>query len=289
VRADDPLAFGADRLRVAHATFQDDIRRLAASLPPDRRDALARARADLGSQEHKRRALKRELAQAPSTVAEAARRRWGRRDRSGIDRARARLDALRSDLARTVDVVARCRQNVIEERQAVAAWSAAMRATADQRAHLTTALTDIGDALDISRAERVAAATRDSGNELWRTLGPPPATRRGLAAWCGIAERIEAWHDQHPDTRLPDHHAPGADDLLDLRLRLHLADRRHGIAGLVERAPAIIDRASQQDLSPRPAPLEDRAIWQQAVDAADRALAVEQATRSVERGLGIDL
>jgi conjugative relaxase-like TrwC/TraI family protein len=289
VRADDPVAFGADRLSAAHATFQNDLRQLTDSLPPDRRDALARARADLRSQEHKRRALNRELAQAPSAVAEAARRRWGRRDRSGIDRARARLDAVRSDLARTVDVVARCRQNVTEERQAVAAWSAAMRATADQRAHLTTALTDIGDALDITRAERVAAATRDPGNELWRTLGPPPASRGGLAAWCGIAERIEAWRDQHPDTRLPDHHAPGADDLADLRLRLHLADRRHGIAGLVERAPAIIDRASQQDLSPPRAPLEDWAIWQQAVDAAHRALAVEQATRSVERGLGIDL
>jgi conjugative relaxase-like TrwC/TraI family protein len=291
VRADDPLAFGADRLRAAHATFQDDLRQLTASLPPDRRDTLARARANLRGQEDKRRVLNHELAQAGSAVTEATRRRWGRRDRSGIDRARARLDAVRSDLARTVDVVARCRQNVTEERQAVAAWSAAMRATAHPRAHLTSAVADIGDALDITRAERVAAATRDPSNELWQTLGPPPVTRGGLAAWCGIAERIDAWRDQHPDTPLPDHHAPGADDCAEVRLRLHLhrADRRHEMAALARRAPAIIDHASQFDHGPPTRPLEDRTAWQPTVDAADRALTVEQTARSMDRGLGIEL
>jgi hypothetical protein len=127
--------------------------------------------------------------------------------------------------------------------------------------------------------------------ELWRTLGPPPVTRGGLAAWCGIAERIEAWRDQHPDTSLPDHHAPGADEFADLRLRLrlHLADRRHGMAALAKRAPAIIDHASQFDDGPPTPALEDRTAWQPTVDAADRALTVEQAARSMDRGLGIEL
>lgn len=166
-----------------------------------------------------------------------------------------------------------------------------MRATADERAHLTSAVADIGDALDITRSERVAAATCDPTSELWQTLGPPPATRGGLAAWCGIAERVEAWRDQHPDTRPSAHRPPSAADYADLRLglRLHLAHQRDGIAALVERAPAIIDHASQLDHSPPGPPLEHRTAWQPTVDAADHALALEQPVRSIKRGLGIEL
>ena len=47
VRADDPLAFGVDRLRHARRTYRDDLQRLNATVPPDRRDHLARAEADL--------------------------------------------------------------------------------------------------------------------------------------------------------------------------------------------------------------------------------------------------
>jgi conjugative relaxase-like TrwC/TraI family protein len=290
VRADDPLAFGTDRLRAAHATFRDDLGRLTASLPPDRRHALARARTDLRHHEHELRVLNRELAQARTAVDVASRRRWGRRDRPGIEQARARLEAARSALPQAVDLVARSRQTVAEERQALADWSAAMRASADQRADLTSAVADIAGALDITRPERVAAATRDPSSKLWRTLGPPPTTRGGLAAWCGIAQRVVAWRDQLPDTRPLGHRAPSADDFADLRVRLHLhpAHRRDGLAALVERNPAIIAYASQLDPSPPRPPIEDRAAWQPAVDAADRALAVEQA-RSMERGLGVEL
>lgn len=290
VRADDPLAFGTDRLRAAHAAFGEDLERLTASLPPDRRHALARAKAELRDHEHKLRVLNREHAQARTAVDEASRRRWARRDRPAIEQTHTRLEAAKSELAQTVDLVSSSRQTVADERQAVANWSAAMRATADQRAHLTSAVADIGDALDISRPERVASATRDPDSELWRTLGPPPTTRGGLAAWCGIAERVEAWRDQHPSTRLLGPRVSSAYDLADLRvrLRLHPDHRRDRIAVLVERAPAIIDHASQLDPNPPRLPLEDRAAWQPAVDAADRALALEQA-RSINRGLGIEL
>jgi hypothetical protein len=234
--------------------------------------------------------LNRELAQARTAVDVASRRRWGRRDRPGIEQARARLEAARSALPQAVDLVARSRQTVAEERQALADWSAAMRASADQRADLTSAVADIAGALDITRPERVAAATRDPSSKLWRTLGPPPTTRGGLAAWCGIAQRVVAWRDQLPDTRPLGHRAPSADDFADLRVRLHLhpAHRRDGLAALVERNPTIIAYASQLDPSPPRPPIEDRAAWQPAVDAADRALAVEQA-RSMERGLGVEL
>jgi conjugative relaxase-like TrwC/TraI family protein len=291
VRADDPLAFGADRLRAAHATFREDLGQLIASLPPDRRNALARAKTELRQLERNLRYLSRELAQARMAVEQASRTHWGQRDKPAIERADARLKAALANVGRTVDQVARSRQSVTEEHQAVAEWSALMRATADQRAHLTSAVADTGDALDITRAQRVAAATQDPGSELWRALGPPPATRGGLAAWCGLAERIEVWRDERPDARLPGHPAPGADDFADLRLklRLHLAHQPDGIAALVERAPAIIERASQQDLRPPQLPLEDRTTWQPAVNAADRALALEQAARSMQRGLGIEL
>ena len=57
---------------------------------------------------------------------------------------------------------------------------------------------------------------------------------------------------------------------------------------LVELAPAIIDHASQLDPNPPRLPLEDRAAWQPAVDAADQALALQQA-RLINRRLGIEL
>jgi hypothetical protein len=47
VRADDPLAFGVEALRRGGATYRADVENLINALPPDRRDALARAEQDL--------------------------------------------------------------------------------------------------------------------------------------------------------------------------------------------------------------------------------------------------
>ena len=56
---------------------------------------------------------------------------------------------------------------------------------------------DLYDALDHTRPERIVAATTDPTHDLWTSLGPPPTTRGGLAAWCGIAEQLETWNDRH--------------------------------------------------------------------------------------------
>lgn len=67
-RDDDPLAFGADRLREAWATFAADIQRVADSVPPDRSSQLVHAVADHHRRKEELRHLMREV---PS-------RRWSR-------------------------------------------------------------------------------------------------------------------------------------------------------------------------------------------------------------------
>src|SRR5437764_1168153 len=68
VRADDPLAFGIERLRDARATFGRDLQRILDGLPPDRREALALAEADLHHHEQNRRHAERSIARAAAEL-----------------------------------------------------------------------------------------------------------------------------------------------------------------------------------------------------------------------------
>ncbi len=75
-RDDDPLAFGPDRLRQAHATFAADCQNLTRSLPPDRTAALRRAEAEL----HRRQ---KQLRLAERNPLSTSHRRWTRAARTG--------------------------------------------------------------------------------------------------------------------------------------------------------------------------------------------------------------
>jgi hypothetical protein len=57
--------------------------------------------------------------------------------------------------------------------------------------------------VDHTRPERVFAAALDPANQLWDRLEPPPPTRGGLAAWCRIAARLEAWNDRAASPNRP--------------------------------------------------------------------------------------
>lgn len=157
-------------------------------------------------------------------------------------------------------------QRVEREQRAVDRWAAAKRATADQRAELTTAITDLSDTLDHTRPERVAAATLDPASELWHALGSPPTSRGGLSAWCGIAEQLERVRDLGT---------------------AHSCER--DTQSLLQNATAIIDFATRLDPAPAQSSLTDRARWQPTLDAATRGLVVEPPAPTLDHGLGLEL
>jgi hypothetical protein len=166
-----------------------------------------------------------------------------------------------------------------------------MHETADTRARLTHAITDLDDALHRTRPERVAAATLDPTSDMWHLLGPPPSTRGGLNAWCGIAEHLTTHHDTHPTHRV------AVDRMLeDLGGwdRSRWFDRsgyppQDRATTLVRDAGRIISVASQLDPTVAPDPLADGERWQPAVETASRTLAVERRQQTVEHDLGFDL
>lgn len=200
VRADDPLAFGIDALRQADATYHADRDAIAKALPPDPRQALKTAE---DARRHQRRELARatsELTGAETALDLARERRWGRRDKPAIEAAERNVgtaerhvDSARTRVDRSDDVLA-------DARRARTEWADAMRATAPERTRLNGAIEDLDAALDHTRPERIRAATTDPTSTLWTTLGPPPRTPGALAAWCGLAEQLEAWNDKPPAT-----------------------------------------------------------------------------------------
>jgi conjugative relaxase-like TrwC/TraI family protein len=291
VRADDPLAFGIEPLRDAAATYHADLQRLARGLPDDRHHALAQAETDRRRHENDLNRAEQRLAEAPATLEHVGQRHWGRRHKTAIQDATSELRAAETDLARRRDVVSQSVRRGAEEQRAVHAWTTAMTATADPRTRLDAAIRDLDDALDATRAQRVAAAAVEPTSKFWRALGPPPTTRGGLAAWCGIAEQLETWTDHHPASRQRHVRA--------LRGRSHpilgpcpgvaAAPQWDEVAALASDAKNIIDIASRLDPDPSPSPLDDCANWHPAVDTAQRVLTVQRLAPAVDRGLGIEL
>ena len=155
------------------------------------------------------------------------------------------------------------------ERDAVRERATATRDTAHGRARLSSAIDDLDAALNATRPERVAAAAIDPNNELWNSIGPPPPTRGGLAAWCGIAERIETEQD-HAQPNRSTHR------------------RTDDLGTVLEHANDIIDAANRLDATAARSALVDRSLWQPAL-AAGTNLVAEHARPAPEQGLGLEL
>jgi hypothetical protein len=273
VRAGEPLAFGIERLRDASAVFRADRRELNDGLPPDRRDALERAQENLSRDARGLRDAERGVDRAHDALEAANERHWGRKDRTAITKAEAHLRRAEGDRDRCADRVVESQAGVDRERQAVETWRTAMGETAVERSDLSRAVDEIESALSATRPERVAAAALNPTHHLWTDLGPPPHTRGGLAAWCGIAERVETTNDRGlvRGTR-----AAYVHDFDELELVSHYA-------------PEIIETAERLDPSPARHPLDDRASWQRAVEAGSSTLVIEGPELTIERGIGIEL
>ena len=77
VQADDPLAYGIDRLRGARRTVAGDLDAIDASIPDDREGEQAQTRRELIAATNKTRTPNGDLAVARSAADQAGRRRWG--------------------------------------------------------------------------------------------------------------------------------------------------------------------------------------------------------------------
>lgn len=292
VRADDPLAFGVDRLRHARHTYRGDLQRVDASLPPDRSDHLARAEADhrhhMANVDHYQRVVHRSQAD----LDQARQRRWGRRDQPAIDRAEANLAVARANLQTTAEAVAHDKTRVHEERAAVRAYQAAIEDTAADRSRLRSALGDNDHALTDSRPQRVIAFGDDPTSDLSAALGPRPTNPAGRDTWSAIVEQIETWRDQRPPV----------DRLTSSRSRVtpfdHLLGPRplHGggpewdrVAQLADRSQQLIAHAIDRDHVPPAQALDDPARWQAVLELIEGAVRVETPQRQVEHDFGIEL
>ena len=283
VRADDPLAFGVQRLRDARTTYHRDHQRIIDALPPDRRDALTRAQADRGR-----------CQQGGTTPNNASARHGWPSNRPG--RLAGDDETPPTPRAPTPSYAPQrypsqpratphSRPNTASPKQqrGTATHSEAVAKTATQRNRLAGAIHDLDTALELTRPERVAAAATNPSSDLWRILGPPPATRGGLAAWCGIAEHIEAQNDLGV-TAITLGREVGS-PALHARIHelLHPADP---LSSLTMRKPSSSGPADatpgqQANLS------MTVALWQQSIESASRAL--RNRSRDIETSAGLEL
>ena len=158
---------------------------------------MKRAEADLRHNQHNLRHADRDLATAHAAHEDSQERHWGRRDKHTIARAETDLGAATRNREVLVQKVAQSKALAEQERNKVREWETATRDTRRQtRQPDRKPSTTSTPRSTATRPERVVAAAIDPTNELWRSIGPPPTTRGGLAAWCGIAERVETERDR---------------------------------------------------------------------------------------------
>lgn len=292
VRADDPLAFGVERLRHARHTYRDDLQHINASLPPDRTDHLARAEADLRHHQANLDHHQRTVQRAQGDLDQAHQRRWGRRDQPAIDRAEAALTLADAAMQRTAENVAQDKARVERERAAVCAYQAAIEDTAADRGRIRSALADIDHALDDTRPQRVRAAGADPTSALSTVIGPRPEHPAGRATWSAIAERIETWRDHTPPgdrQTTAGNETRQIDQLLGPRPRYGEAREWDRLANLVDRSEQLIAHAVENDRVLSPLALDEPARWQAILELIEQAARIEAPQRHVEHGHGIEL
>jgi conjugative relaxase-like TrwC/TraI family protein len=277
VRGGDPLGFGIDRLRAARTTYHADLTAIVNSLPPDRRDQLDLANADLHSRQRELGCAQHQLVEAEEALDSAAQRHWGRRDKPAIERATAQLQTAEASFDVAGHALTQAEQQVIQERRSDAAWTAAMDATSEQRRQLEARIHDAAAALDGTRIQRIADAALDPTNQLWETLGPPPPSRGGTAAWCGIAEQLETINDHH--AAIADRQVPAA----------FYTSQERQVAALLAYAADIIDTANRLDPRPTLHPLQEQALWQRALESAAQHLSAQRPPPAIDddRSLGL--
>jgi hypothetical protein len=248
-RADQPLAYGVDPLRLAHQRLTGQLAHLDAFLPADQDADRRTARARFAETVTDRRAAERELLDATNRHDLLSRQRWPRRDSQAIGAAADRRQQAQHcvDRTREAETEARGRLEALDAHQQERCR--ALHATAPERRDLIVDVRVIADSLERTRPQRVLEALNRP--EPWQVelLGPVPRTLPGRAVWCDAAHRLEA----HLDTRRTDgpDWAALAGHLVDTRELCTVADRHleldfvaahpHQWASVAERARGLRD------------------------------------------------
>jgi hypothetical protein len=263
VAADDPLAYGIDKLRHARTTMAADRQDIDAGVPDDRAGEWQQARGQLPGMVRERHHAEILLADSQAQLQDSSRRRWSRRDHEAVANAEAQvaLGERRLEQAMEAERDLRERLGTLAEHQ-----ERRQRHIADispQRKDLDTKLAQIDAALDRTRPDRVAALAENPPEHLVRRIGPAPSTPAGRAVWCHHALDIEAVRDRN-DSRSP--------RWTGWRARTDRA--RHEIA--------VADRVLEAG-NDRPEPIDWARLAQQAGVILDRALRVERNRAATER------
>jgi hypothetical protein len=223
VGADDPLAYGIDKLRHARSTLDADVRAIDAAVPEDRADQYQQARrqlAEVVSQHHQAEEL---VAQSQARLQDAGGRRWGRHDHQAVADAQAQLAAAERRAQQATSAERNLRERLAALAQHQQQRQQHIADVAAPRQELDTSLGQVDAALDRTRPDRVAALADDPPDHLVQRIGAPPGTPAGRAVWCHHALDIEAALDRNDGASPP---WTGWSSQTDLaRRQIALADR----------------------------------------------------------------
>jgi conjugative relaxase-like TrwC/TraI family protein len=276
-RADDPLAFGIDKLRRARATTSARVSQLDAAVPPDWANEWQEARAQLPTVVRARQEAEAVLAVSQARLDEASRRRCGRHDHDAIDAAKHQVGVATQDRERASVTERNLREQLAliashqQERQQ------AIKDAAPKRKELETTLSQLDGALDHTRPQRVHALCLDPSPDLVERLSEPPASAAGRAVWCHHALPIEAALDRHNGASS----RPGWSPQIDrARQEIAIADR------VLQAKSGDLDPTEWAEIAHRAATIRDQALRDLRVRKAFEQ--TSSPTRQAQRHLGID-
>jgi conjugative relaxase-like TrwC/TraI family protein len=206
VRADDPLAFGIDKLRHARTTTTAGLDRLDAAIPADRITEWEQTRRQLPDILRARHDAERQLTERQAALQRAGRRHWGRHDREAMAAAQALVDVAwqSAEQSKTAEQDLRDRLDAISHYQDQR--HQAITDSAPARRALETSLTQLDSALDHTRPDRVRVLADELESDLVERLGPAPSSPAGRAVWCHHALAIEAVLDRNDSATLVSTH-----------------------------------------------------------------------------------
>ncbi|MGI8984457.1 MAG: MobF family relaxase [Acidimicrobiales bacterium] len=295
VRQDDPLAFGIERLRAARATYAADLDAYRASLPPDRRTAVAEARRRLAAREQDLRETRYAVEDRRRQLEIASKRHWGRRDKDGVVRARRALERAEDAVAPAVDGERTARLRLDAEASNEHKRTRALAATEPQRVDLTETVAELDAALDDTRAARVTVLADEAivPAHLVAVLGEPPADIAARQVWRGLAGRIESYRDRHPEALCHEGDGSVVAAIGPRRAERWMSDPEWDeLAGQLRHGPALVAMAAEIDGAPGVSPVATGALsWTEVLERAGALMEAQRraADRGLERGLGLGM
>jgi conjugative relaxase-like TrwC/TraI family protein len=275
----DPLAFGIDRLRGARATYAGDLSAVEAALPPDRSRELALAKGFVASDRRILADARVRRDRAAQALEVAQERHWGRKDKTAIRSATARLDHAEGEVTAVERSLAGHVKALAAERASAKQRDAAIAAAAPEHSRLVSVVRELDMALDATRPERVVAIATglDPMEPVVQALGPLPDTRGGQRVWCGLASEIERDRDRGV-WRDPNDHAG----------HHGMFARTYDKGGAYERPDALIRAGAEANPLPAAAVAEPGAWERQLEDARDiMRLALHVDRPGLDLGLGL--